>query len=88
MIFYDVLSLGMQCHGTNQIFTSHCKDRPIQIPFHLKIAQVEGDRRVVENRLEANDAMIMRTFEEHKFRYENNERQMTTLVSVLSITFI
>ena len=46
-----------------------------------KIARVEGDRKTVEQRLEANDAQIMRTFEEHKFRYENNEKQMNTLVS-------
>ena len=48
--------------------------------IYQKIATVEGDRKVIEQRLEANDAVIMRTFEEHKFRYENNERQMTVLI--------
>jgi 5'-deoxynucleotidase YfbR-like HD superfamily hydrolase len=44
-----------------------------------KIAQVEGDRKTVEQVLEENDKRIMKTFESHEFKYENHEKNMATL---------
>lgn len=48
--------------------------------IYKKIATVEGERKEVEQRLEANDEKIMRTFEEYKFSFDNNDKQMKTLV--------
>jgi len=52
--------------------------------IYERIAKVEGDRKVVEQRLETNDEMILRTFEEHKFKHESNEKQLKTMVSLYS----
>jgi len=60
------------------------KDEKLTIfeEIYERIANVEADRKVVEQRLETNDEMILRTFEEHKFKHENNEKQLKTMVSL------
>ena len=62
------------------------KDEKLTIfeEIYERIATVEADRKVVEQRLETNDEMILRTFEEHKFKHENNEKQLKTMVSLHS----
>ena len=50
--------------------------------IYERIARVEAERKVVEQRLETNDEMILRTFEEHKFKHESNEKQLKTMVSI------
>ena len=62
------------------------KDEKLTIfeEIYERIANVEADRKVVEQRLETNDEMILRTFEEHKFKHENNEKQLKTMVSLYS----
>ena len=42
--------------------------------IYQKIAQVESDRKVVEQRIENNHELILRGFEEHNFKFENNEK--------------
>ena len=42
--------------------------------IYERIAVLEADRKVVEQRLETNDDMILRTFEEHKFKHESNDK--------------
>jgi len=41
---------------------------------------VESDRLVVEQRLENNDEMIMRTFKDFDFKMKNHERELKTMV--------
>ena len=48
--------------------------------IYSRISQVEADRLVVEQRLENNDEMIMRTFEDFKFKMENHEKVLKTMV--------
>ena len=48
--------------------------------IYQKIAQVESDRKVVEQRIENNHEIILRNFEEHNFKFENNEKQVKTMV--------
>ena len=39
-----------------------------------RIAKVESERKVIETRLESNDELIMRTFDDQQFKYESNEK--------------
>ena len=48
--------------------------------IYQKIAQVESDRKVVEQRIENNHEIILRNFEEHNFKFQNNEKQVKTMV--------
>lgn len=48
--------------------------------IYERISQVEADRKVVEQRLENNDEMIMRTFEDFRFKMENHDKILKTMV--------
>lgn len=52
------------------------KDQRLSVfeEIYQKIAQVESDRKVVEQRIENNHELILRNFEEHNFKFANNEK--------------
>jgi len=49
-----------------------------------KIAQVEEDRKTIEMRLEANVDSVMKTFAEYQFKFQQNDKQFKTMVSLNS----
>jgi hypothetical protein len=64
-----------------ETFVYH-KDKPLTIidEIYQKIAKVEGDRKTVEEKILNDHERILRTFEEHNFKFENHEKYVKTMI--------
>ena len=54
--------------------TVYNKDNKLTIfeEIYEKIARVESERKVVEQRIENDHQLILKTFDEHNFKFENS----------------
>lgn len=63
--------------------TVYNKDNKISIFEEIfeKIAKVEAERRTVESKLINDHELILRTFKDHEFKFDNNQRQLKTMIT-------
>ena len=57
------------------------RDKPLTVidEIYQKIAKVEGDRKTVEEKILQNHSKILRMFDEHCFKFENQEKHVKTM---------
>ena len=58
------------------------KDNKLTIfeEIYDKISAVEAERRTVEAKMLNDHARILATFKEHEFKFENNHKQVKTMI--------